>query len=298
MIDQALPQESVGSRVGGSGIRSPLCDGATPKETTQPLGRRVTGQPSIPILDQVEEPNRSLVDTIADLVDTIVTDFDVTEVFYRLVDTAVEVVDADQAGLLLVDKTGELGIAAATSASTRLVELLQIQAKEGPCFDAFRTGEPVRSGPLGAEDAQTAWPEFAPMALSAGFHSVVAVPMRWRDTSLGSLNLFRIEPGETTDRDIVAARALADLTTIAIVQSQAVDGAHELIDQLQTALDTRVSIEQAKGIVAEYGKLDVEAAFERIRGHARSSNVRLSELAEKIISGEVDVETLANPDGR
>ena len=246
----------------------------------------------------MEEPNLRLADTIADLVDTIVTDFDITEVFYRLVDTAVHVVEADQAGLLLMDKSGDLGIAAATSASTHLVELLQVQANEGPCLDAFRTGEPVRTGPLDSDDAIATWPEFAPMAVSAGFHSVVAVPMRWRDTTLGSLNLFRTGHGDADDRDIIAARALADLTTIAIVQAHAVDGAHEVIEQLQTALDTRVAIEQAKGIVAEHSKLDVEAAFERIRGHARSSNVRLSELAEKIISGDIDIETLANRDGR
>ncbi|HEX6286886.1 MAG TPA: GAF and ANTAR domain-containing protein [Acidimicrobiia bacterium] len=245
----------------------------------------------------MEEPNRSLADTIAELVESIVTDFDETEICFRLVDAAVEVVDADEAGLLLMDRTGELGIAAATSASTHLVELLQVQAREGPCLDAFRTGEPVRTGPLVSDRARRTWPEFAPMAVDAGFHSVVAVPMRWRDTTLGSLNLFRTGPGDADDRDIVAARALADLTTISIVQAQAMDGAHEVIDQLQTALNTRVTIEQAKGIVAARTRLGVDAAFEQIRRHARSSNARLAEVAAKIVSGQLDADDLTGPDG-
>lgn len=249
----------------------------------------------MPMLDPVGEPTRTLSDTIAELVDTIVSDFDITEIFFRLVDAAVAVVDADEAGLLLTDRTGELGIAATTSASTHLVELLQVQAREGPCFDAYRTGEPVRTGPLDSDHARQTWPEFTPMALSAGFHSVVAVPMRWRDTTLGSLNLFRKGPGRADDREVTAARALADLTTIAVVQAHAVDGAHEVIDQLQNALDTRVSIEQAKGIVAERTKLGMDAAFERIRRHARSSNARLADVAAGIVSGDLDVDSLVWP---
>ncbi len=237
-----------------------------------------------------------LVDTIAGLVDTMVTDFDATDLFYRLVDTCVDLVEADQAGLLLVNRDGGLGIAAATSESTRLVELLQVQAREGPCFDAFRSGEPVITGPLDSDEARETWPEFAPMAVSAGFDSVVAVPMRWRDATLGSLNLFRTEPGNVTERDVIAARALADLTTIAVVQAYAVDGAQQVIDQLQGALDTRVSIEQAKGIVAERAKLDMKEAFERIRHHARSSNGRLADVSARIISGELDVDALAATD--
>jgi GAF domain-containing protein len=234
------------------------------------------------------DADQPLVNTLADLADTLVSDFDIAELFYRLVESCVSLVDADEAGLLLMDRHGELGIAAATSDSTHLVELLQVQAKDGPCFDAFRLGEAVRSGPLGGQEAERKWPEFAPLATSAGFDSVVAVPMRLRAKVIGSLNLFRIRPGEATDRDIMIAQALADLATIAIIQGRVVGGARETIDQLQNALDTRVSIEQAKGIVAERTKLDLASAFERIRAYARSSNLRLSDVSAQIISGELD----------
>jgi GAF domain-containing protein len=240
------------------------------------------------------ETERPLVKVLASFADTLVSEFDVSELFYRLVDSCTQLADADEAGLLLMDKEGKLGIAAATSESARLVELLQLQASEGPCLDAFRSGEPVQTGPLTSEQAEARWPKFAPMAASAGFDSVVAVPMRLRDTVLGSLNLFRLGPGEATDRDVTSVQILADLATIAIVQDRVVEDARTVIDQLQTALDTRVSIEQAKGIIAARSDLDVTTAFERIRSYARSSNSRLSEVSARIISGELSHESLTS----
>ncbi len=238
------------------------------------------------------EPERPLVKALASFADTLVSDFDISELFYRLVDSCTQLAEADEAGLLLVDKEGRLGIAAATSESTHLVELLQLQSSEGPCLDAFRSGEPVRTGPLTSAQAKEKWPKFAPMASSAGIDSVVAVPMRLRDVVLGTLNLFRVGPGDATDRDVTSAQILADLTTIAIIQDRAVEDARTVIGQLQTALDTRVSIEQAKGIVAARNDLDMTTAFERIRSYARSSNSRLSEVSARIISGELDHELL------
>lgn len=241
----------------------------------------------------MSDAENPLVETLASFADTLVSDFDITELFYRLVDSCVTLADADEAALLLMDIDGELGIAAATSRLTHVVELLQLQSREGPCLDAFRSGEPVRTGPLHAEEAMLEWPEFSLVATSAGFHSVVAVPMRMRDTVLGSLNLFRQNPGTATELDVTTAQALADLTTIAILQDRVVDGAREVIDQLQTALDTRVSIEQAKGIVAERTKLDLDAAFERIRSYSRSSNLRLREVSAQIVSGELSPDLLS-----
>lgn len=240
--------------------------------------------------------DKPLVDALAAFADTLVSDFDITELFLRLVETCVELADADQAGLLLMNRDGDLGIAAATSESTRLVELLQLQSREGPCLDAFRSGEAVPSGPLDGEEARRRWPEFSGQAASAGFDSVVAVPMRLREIVLGTLNLFRVGPGEASEREITITRALADLATIAIVQDRVVDNARELIDQLQTALDTRVSIEQAKGILAERAKVDLSTAFDRIRTYARSNNLRLSDLSSQIISGELDTDLLLGDD--
>lgn len=242
----------------------------------------------------MSDPEKPIVDALASFSDTLVSDFDVSELFYRLVDACIELADADEAGLLLVDRDGELGIAAATSQSAHLVELLQLQAREGPCLDAFRTGEPVRTGPLDEAAAEERWPEFARLATSAGFDSVLAVPMRLREKTLGSLNLFRSGPGEAAERDMIAAQILADLAAVAISQNRVALDAREMVDQLQTALDSRVVIEQAKGIVAAQTKLDVATAFERIRSYARSGNQRLHEVAEEIASGRFDVDVFVD----
>jgi GAF domain-containing protein len=240
--------------------------------------------------------DQPFVDTLAAFADTLVSDFDISELFYRLVGACVDLAGADEAGLLLMDREGKLGIAATTSESTHLVELLQLQTQEGPCLDAFRSGEPVRTGYLASTEAAREWPEFARQATAAGFHSVVAVPMRLQEKILGSLNLFRFHPGEVSDREIKAAQTLADLASVAIIQDRVVDSAREVIDQLQNALDSRVSIEQAKGILAERAKLDLNDAFERIRAYARSNNLRLSEVSARICSGELDTAALFRED--
>lgn len=238
----------------------------------------------------MESRERLLVDTLVEFADTLVSDFDVSDLFYRLVDACIRLADADEAGLLLMGREGELGLAAATHQSAQLVELLQLQAQEGPCLDAFKTGEAVRTGPLDGGEAERRWPDFAPRASAAGFDSVLAVPMRLRDNVIGSLNLFRIGPGEATDEDAKAAQALADLATIAILQDRAAADAREVIDQLQSALDTRVEIEQAKGMIAERTQVDLATAFGRMRDYARSNNRRLSDIAARIIAGELSAD--------
>ncbi len=120
------------------------------------------------------------------------------------------------------------------------------------------------------------WPLFGPKAVEAGFRSVHAVPMRLRKQTIGALNLYRVDGGTMSDTDVVAAQALADVATIAILQHRAVRDAQLLNEQLSQALNTRIVIEQAKGVVAERADLDMEAAFARLRRHARNHNLRLS----------------------
>jgi GAF domain-containing protein len=165
----------------------------------------------------------------------------------------------------------------------RLVELFEIQSQDGPCPDVYRTGEPALHEDLAAEDQP--WAQFGPVALAAGFRSVQALPMRLRGVTIGALNLFRTEKGRLEESDVIAARALADVATIAILQHRAALQAHLVVDQLNLALNTRVVIEQAKGILAERSGLDMGAAFSWLRNHARSHNLRLVDVAQSIIDG-------------
>ena len=258
-----------------------LFEGSNPSLSAQ------VSESADPYARAMQTRERLLVETLVSFAEMLVSDYDVSELFYRLVDSCVKLAEADDAGLLLMSRAGDLDVAAATSESTHIVELLQLQAQEGPCLDAFRTGEVVETGPLTADAARSRWPVFARRAVEAGFDSVLAMPLQVRDTVIGSLNLFRIGPRDAGENDVAAAKALADLATIAIIQDRAAVDAREVVDQLQAALDTRVSIEQAKGILAERAKIDVETGFSRMRDYARANNLRLREVADLIVSGDL-----------
>jgi hypothetical protein len=156
----------------------------------------------------------------------------------------------------------------------RLVELLELQVGEGPCFDAYNTHAAVACDSL--DDAQTRWPLFARHAREGGFSSVSAVPMRLRSQVIGALNLFSTRSTALTQRDLTVAQAMADIATIGILQERAIHDSRAFSAQLEAALDSRIVIEQAKGIVAQRNQVSVDEAFQQIRHFARSHNRLLS----------------------
>jgi GAF domain-containing protein len=231
--------------------------------------------------------------TLVELADNLVDDFDIVDLLTTLSDRCVEVLDIAAAGIMLVAPDGELRVMTSSSEAMRVVELFELQSQEGPCLDCYRSGEAVVNHDLAAPDSR--WPGFAAVALQAGFRSADAVPMRLRSQIIGALNLFRSEPGALNDRDVIVAQALADVATIALLQHRTVVAAEVVNEQLTGALNSRILIEQAKGIIAERHHLDMETAFSRLRTHARNNNQRLSDLALNVVHGSVDLPYPANP---
>ncbi len=231
--------------------------------------------------------------TLVELADTLVADYDVVELLTLLTDRCVDVLDVGAAGLMLVGPDGELRVMASSSEAMRVLELFELQSQEGPCLDCYRSGEPVVNQDLATVNGR--WPRFAPEALATGFRSVHALPMRLRGSVIGALNLFHINPGEMRAADVEAAQALADVATIGILQHRAASEAQVINDQLSNALNTRIVIEQAKGVVAERENLDMEQAFSALRNHARNHNLRLADVANGIISGTLDASLLDRP---
>ena len=131
------------------------------------------------------------------------------------------------------------------------------------------------------------WPVFVPEALSAGFRSVTAVPLRLRDDVIGGLNMFGVRPMVLTDADMRLAQAMADAATIGILQQRAVHRTSVLAEQLQLALNSRVSIEQAKGVIAERHSVSMDVAFEALRRYARDNNLKLHDVAGGVVSGAI-----------
>ncbi|HEX3926026.1 MAG TPA: GAF and ANTAR domain-containing protein [Streptosporangiaceae bacterium] len=224
-----------------------------------------------------------LSDTFVELTDTMVADFDVIDFLHVLTDRSVQLLDVSAAGLLLADQRGELRVLAASSEAARLLELFQLQNDQGPCLDCFRSGRPVTAGDLAAEAAR--WPQFAPTARQAGFAAVQALPMRLRDQVIGALNLFRAGTGAFDPGDVRVGQAMADVATISLLHERNMRRSDTLNEQLQTALNSRVIIEQAKGKLAERLGLDMSQAFSLLRDHARARNLRLSDLAQAFVDG-------------
>jgi len=227
--------------------------------------------------------------TFVEIVDTLVDDFDVIDVLTVLTSRSVELIEAAAAGILLADSAGHLRVMAASTEQIELLELFQIQNDQGPCLDCFHTGAVVAHANL---ETAALWPQFATESVNAGFPSVCAVPLRLRDVILGCLNLFMSAPIALSSADIALAQALADVASIAIVQDQATREAAIREGQLQHALNSRVAIEQAKGMIAERGRVDMDAAFAILRRFARNNNRGLTEVASSLVAGTLSIDAL------
>jgi transcriptional regulator with GAF, ATPase, and Fis domain len=232
-------------------------------------------------------------ETFVELADTLVNHFDVADILHTLAVRCVDLFDIDAAGLMLADQTGTLRVVGSSCEQARMLELLEVQNEEGPCLDCYRAGTPVEAEDLGSGGS---WPDFSRGALAAGFHSVLALPMRLRDDVIGALNLFRLPPGRLNKADRSACQALADVATISLLQERAAQEVRILAEQLQVALNNRVIIEQAKGVLAERADMDMDAAFQLLRGHARRNNLRLPDVAQAVIEEQLAVADLRPAD--
>jgi transcriptional regulator with GAF, ATPase, and Fis domain len=222
-----------------------------------------------------------LTETFVELADTLVDDFDLIEFLYTLVHRCVELVDVSAVGLMIGDGRGRLQVMASSTEETRLLELFQLQNGEGPCLQCFRTGQPVEDPDLVL--AADRWPLFAPEAVRAGFRTVHALPMRLRTQTIGALNLFHVRADALADADIRIAQALVDIATIGLIQLDLGRRRDVLLDQLETALDLRIAVEQAKGMVAQILGITPTDAFGVLRRYAAEHHHRLTELVEAVI---------------
>lgn len=221
------------------------------------------------------------------LADTLVDDFDVVDLLHWLVEECTAILDTQAGGLLLVDPAGHLQLIASTDEEAELVEVFQLAGGDGPCLDCFRTGTAVTVADLAADDGS--WPRFRAEALRQGFRSVHATPLRLRGQVIGTMNLFSNHVGALADEDIAVAQALADVATIGILQERTIRSAQLLSEQLQHALDSRVLIEQAKGVLAATLLVSMNDAFALMRRYARATNLPLRQVADDITSRRIDL---------
>jgi GAF domain-containing protein len=228
-----------------------------------------------------------LVNTFAALADTLVAGYDVVDLLQTLVESCAELLDVDAAGILLVDDLGELEVVASTSEASRLVEVMQLSAQAGPCVESYLTGAIVTVSDIAESPAE--WRNFRQSALEQGFAAAYSIPMRLRETRIGALNLLRATVGELREQDIRTAQALADVATIGILHERTLRESAAIRDQLSNALNSRIVIEQAKGVLAHTHDTTVEEAFNLLRGYARTNCRGLSDVAADVVGRRVTI---------
>ncbi len=228
--------------------------------------------------------------TFVELADTLVDEFDALDLLATLTERAVELLPADAAGVILSDQHGHLQVVASTSNQAELLELFELQSAEGPCLDCITTSRAVTNVDLGA--ARSRWPRFSEASIAAGFQSTHALPLRLREQVIGAMNLFCVEQTTLGDEALALGQALADVATIGLLQERAVRQSELLAEQLQTALNTRVLIEQAKGVLSARAGVDVDQAFSLMRGYSRANSRLLREVATSVIDGSLTPQQL------
>jgi GAF domain-containing protein len=253
----------------------------------------MTGQtigPGRPGLEGMMAREQRLAKVFVELADTLVEEFDVIDFLQTLTERCVELVDTDTAGLMLNDQRGNLQVVAYTNDSTRLLELFELQKAEGPCLDCFATGQVIANVDLAA--SRSRWPVFTAAALQVGFAFSHAVPLRLRRQVVGALNLFSVERRALTEEHLAVAQGMADVATIGLLHERALRDQIILAEQLQTALHSRIVIEQAKGVLSAQADVGVAEAFSRMRTHARRTGEQLTAVAEAVVSGRLDCSDL------
>lgn len=236
-----------------------------------------------------------LAKVFVEVADTLVDEFDLIEFMQMLADRVAGLTDGATVGILLADPKARLHFMAASDESTKFLELFQLQQQDGPCVDAFHSGQPVINTDLTAAVATARWQRFAPHAAEAGFRSVHAFPLRLRREVIGAMGLFGSAVGDLDDSDVQIVQALADVAAISLLQERAIQRGEILTEQLQGALHSRIVIEQAKGAIARTHGVDVDAAFRLIRAYARRTNRRLSDVAYAVVTDLASLPGLADP---
>jgi transcriptional regulator with GAF, ATPase, and Fis domain len=226
-----------------------------------------------------------MAETLVELADTTAIEFDLDAFLRTLANHCVRLLAVDAAGTLINDH----GVAA-SSEPVALIESAALRNNEGPGPECGRDGRPVAVPDLAA--AADRWPRFTAEARDAGFSATHTIPLRRRAEVIGALTLFRADPGAVPASDLRSATAMADVATIGILAAKAVRAQRDLVAQLQYALDSRVIIEQAKGVLAERLGLSMSAAFSALRAYARSHNTKVSVLATSIVDGGFDTSRL------
>lgn len=229
---------------------------------------------------------RQLGTALAEYAQVIAGEHDVRDILEALGDHCTQLLPVHGVGVLLAEDDG-LVVATANTEAGAVAEGAEVDLAEGPCVAAVRTGSQVLISDLA--DVRDEYPRFVPRALDAGIRAVYALPMTSRMEVVGALDVVATEPVVLSHAQLATAQALADVTMAYLANSRAREATSRLAAQLQHALDSRVVVEQAKGMLAERHGEAPQVAFERLRGHARRTRASVQVVAQQVIAGELSL---------
>ena len=230
------------------------------------------------------DPRAELQAALATLAEALVTDFDFIDLAHSLARSTVATLDAAAAGVMVVDRSGELQVVAASDEDTHVLEVFELQRHQGPCFDSWVTGQAISASDF---SAQGAWPDFSRRAFELGYVSACAVPLHFRGHQLGALNIFWSTRHEVTRQDLQSAQSLANLASVGLAQQAAPVDPRDLAEEVETAIHGRIAIEQAKGMLAVQAGITLEAAYELMSSYARSQQTFVRAIARDVVERRI-----------
>lgn len=232
---------------------------------------------------------------LADLGNGLGPDSDLHESLHRLSVTTSAALELDGAGVTIKIPGKAINYLTAADPVTLHVERRQDELQEGACVDAIATSQIVAVSDLNDEPR---WPLFTPVLLEAGFHAAAGIPIRFQRLNIGALNLYSNATRAWTTEEFNAGRLIADLAAGYLVNNELLRSTQSLAEQLQTALNSRVIIEQAKGLMAGRHGMTPDEAFEVMRSYARGQRTKIQEIARVVVAGDVDLHGSESGDTR
>lgn len=226
----------------------------------------------------MNESSRGLVE----LTELLISGLDGPAQRQRLTTLCAEMIDVQAAALMAWDVDGELAVEAASEETAELLARFELVYEQGPGMEVLRTGERVACTQL--DTARLKWPRFVPVALDASVAAVVGLPCLLRGEVVGALVLYVAKPGRLSDRSYELCRGMANVVSLGVTAHRSRELALRAA-QLQGALDSRVVIEQAKGMLAERADITVDEAFTLLRNHSRGTGTKLREVAQDVVKG-------------
>lgn len=222
-----------------------------------------------------------LTTVLSEFAGTLTGRYQVSEVLYQLAENVVAILGVRGAGVSVVDDSGLLRPVTGINELTLTLEAVEEQFQEGPCIDAFRQGDVIVVEDIEREVAR--WPRWAAEAIRREIHGVLGLPLCVRERSIGAMNVYSGEPRQWRDNDIRIARVLTDMAASFVANASELEASQRTAQQLREALDSRVVIEQAKGIISVDQRCSIDEAFGILRSHSRRHNVGLRAVAEAVV---------------